>query len=58
MGKKKIDEDDFPVKTDKEQIKSRDNEEIATAESEEIANDLAERLNDDAWLRHEDNWSP
>ena len=56
-GKRKLDDDDFPVKPEGEIIKSRDNEPIATTEDAQVAEDLADRLNDNAWRRHEDNWS-
>jgi hypothetical protein len=55
--KRKLDDDDFPVKTDHRKIKSRDNEDVATADTSEIAEEIADRLNDDAWRRQEDNWS-
>jgi hypothetical protein len=57
MGKKKLDDDDFPVKADQDKIKTQSDEPVATAENEETALDIAERLNDDAWRRHENNWS-
>jgi hypothetical protein len=56
-GKRKLDDDDFPVKPEGETIKSRDDEQIATTENAQVAEDLADRLNDDALRRHEDNWS-
>ena len=57
MESKKLDDDAFPVKVDRKKIKTRNDEPVATAENEETAEDVAERLNDDAWRRHEDNWS-
>lgn len=57
MESKKLDHDAFPVKVVRKEIKTRDNEAVATAENEQTAEDIAERLNDDAWRRHEDNWS-
>jgi hypothetical protein len=58
MDKKKtLKDEDFPIKTNDERIKTADGEEIATADNEELADDIADRLNDDAWRRHEDNWS-
>jgi hypothetical protein len=57
MADKRLDDDAFPVKVDRKEIKTRDNEPVATAENEQTAEDVADRLNDDAWRRHEDNWS-
>ena len=55
--KKTLKDDDFPVKADKDQIKTRDGDKIADANDEQTAEEIVERLNDDAWRRHEDNWS-
>jgi hypothetical protein len=58
MGKRKqLDDDDFPVSTEKDKVVTREQEPLATAEDEETAEDIAERLNNDAWRRQEDNWS-
>jgi hypothetical protein len=57
MGKSKLDDDDFPVKVEQDKIKTRSDEPVATAENKETAEEIAERLNDDAFRRHEDNWS-
>jgi hypothetical protein len=54
---KPLDDDDFPVKVERNKLKTKTGEPIATAESEKKAEDVADRLNHDAWRRHEDNWN-
>lgn len=58
MGRRKaLDEDDFPLKVDRQKIMTRNDEPMAVAESAELAEDLVERLNDDQRRRHEGQWT-
>ena len=57
MGKPKLEDHDFPVDAEGKKVVTREDEPVATADNEKLAEDIAERLNDDAWRRHEDNWS-
>jgi len=55
--KKQLDESDFPVAAEDDKVVTTKKEPVAEAENDELAKEIAERLNDDAWRRHEDNWS-
>jgi hypothetical protein len=55
--KKKLDDEDFPVKVERDKVVTPTKEPVAEAENEGLAEDIADRLNDDAWRRHEDKWS-
>ena len=55
--KKQLNESDFPVAAEDDKVVTTNKEPVAEAENDELAKEIAERLNDDAWRRHEDNWS-
>jgi len=52
-----LEPEDFPLKVDKDKIKTTDGKTIAEAPSEEVAAEIAERLNEDAEKKEEDRWS-
>jgi hypothetical protein len=58
MSKKKhLNENDFPVAAEDNKVVTTNKEPVAQAENDQLAEEIAERLNDEAWRRHEDNWS-
>lgn len=54
---KPLSPDDFPVKSDKTEIKTNKGEPIAKVKSEEKADDVANRLNEQAEREEQDRWS-
>jgi hypothetical protein len=54
---KTLDPDDFPIETDRGDLKTQTGENIARAKSEKLAEEIAERLNDQAYQEEQDRWS-
>ena len=52
-----LEPEDFPLKVEKDKIKTTDGKTIAETSSEEVAVEIARRLNQDEEKKQEDRWS-
>lgn len=55
--KPSLEPEDFPLKVEKEKIKTNNGKTIAETNSEKVAVEIAERLNQDEEKKEEDRWS-